>query len=291
MNPATYEKIEAYLAKRLSDSERKSFEVEISSDASLKEMVVSMQLLRKITERNLTRFKIMTIHSAKTNEWMKALTDEEEGEGLTEQVTLLTPESNGLIEETTTPEPKLALQETEVTEEVTTETVSEPELVEEETYEYGEPSNKSGKTLPVVLSIIGLVLIIGALFVYFAKSPLTVREGNPLLTAQGVTLDSTQQVYVEIYDEGVQALKEGNNLAAIAHFDNVISFGRLPGYYADAARFLNSAAFAQQQQPNKAGKLFSSVISQKSFAYPYTNKDKIQIWCKIYWAKMMGFND
>jgi multidrug resistance efflux pump len=67
MNPATYEKIEAYLAKRLFESERKNFETEISSDASLKEMVVSMQLLRKITERNLTRSKIMAIHNAKAS--------------------------------------------------------------------------------------------------------------------------------------------------------------------------------------------------------------------------------
>jgi hypothetical protein len=289
MNPATYEKIEAYLAKRLFESERKNFEAEMSSDDSLKEMVVSMQLLRKITERNLTRSKIMAIHNAKTDKWVKAFTDDEEE--FVEQVTLLTPESSNIIEETTISDRELALQENESTEEVANENISEPELVEEEGYEYEKPSKKRGKSLPVILSILGLLLIIGALFVYFAKSPLTVREGNPLLTAQGVDLDSTQQVYVEIYDEGVQALKEGNNLAAIAHFNNVISFGRLPGYYTDASSFLNSAAFAQQQQPNKASKLINSVISKRSFAYPYTNKDKIQIWCKIYWAKIMGFND
>ncbi|MFB0946348.1 MAG: hypothetical protein QMB24_09430 [Spirosomataceae bacterium] len=289
MNPATYEKIEAYLAKRLFESERKNFETEISSDASLKEMVVSMQLLRKITERNLTRSKIMAIHNAKTNKWVKAFTDDEEE--FVEQVTLLTPESSSILEETTISGQELALQENESAEEVANENISESELVEEEAYKYESPSKKRGKSLLVILSILGLFLIIGALFVYFAKSPVTIREGNPLLTAQGVDLDSTQQVYVEIYNEGVQALKEGNNLAAIAHFSNVISFGRLPSYYTNASSFLNSVAFAQQQQPNKASKLISSVISKKSFAYPYTNKDKIQIWCKIYWAKIMGFND
>jgi TolA-binding protein len=288
MNPVTYEKIEAYLARRLSESERKKFEAEISSDVSLKEVVVSMQLLRKITERNLTRSKIMTIHNAKTSEWIKVFTDGEEG--FVEKATLLTPEVNSIIGEPTTPDQKLALQETRLTQRITTKTTLETELAEEEAYEYEEPSNQQGRTLPIILSVLGLILIVGTLFVYFAKAPLIVREGNPLLTAQSVTLDSTQQVYLEIYDEGVQVLKEGNNLAAIAHFDNIISFGRLPGYYTDASRFLSSAAFAQQQ-PNKAGRLFSSIISRKSFAYPYTNEDKIQIWCKIYWAKMMGFND
>jgi|GEM_PF-1926781 TolA-binding protein len=292
MNPVTYEKIEAYLAKRLPESERKKFETEISSDASLKEMVVSIQLLRKITERNLMRSKILTIHNVKTSEWVKKFTDDDEKE-FVEQVTLLAPEGDSIIEEATTPDQKLALQEAKLTRKVTAKITSKAESAWEETsgYErYKEPSNKQGRTLPIVLSILGLILVIGTLFVYFAKTPLIIRGGSPLLTAQGVTLDSTQQVYLEIYDEGVQVFKEGNDLTATAHFDNVISFGRLPSYYTDASRFLNSAAFAQQQ-PNKASRLFSSIISRKSFAYPYTNKDKVQIWCKIYWAKVMGFND
>jgi hypothetical protein len=44
------------------------------------------------------------------------------------------------------------------------------QVVEEEGYEYEKPSKKTGKSLPVILSICGLLLIIGALFVYFAKS-------------------------------------------------------------------------------------------------------------------------
>jgi hypothetical protein len=58
----------------------------MSSDDSLKEMVVSMQLL-VYNERNLTRSKIMAIHNAKTDKWVKVFTDDEEE--FVEQVTRL----------------------------------------------------------------------------------------------------------------------------------------------------------------------------------------------------------
>lgn len=287
MDPVTYEKIEAYLAKRLSGSDRKSFEAEISADESLRETVVKMQLLRKITERNLTRQKIMSIHKVKTSEWTKALTETEPE--FEEKVTLLTPKSSDIIEETLLPSEKIVPGNTELLDEtVTEEEITEVE--EENVDDYQEPPRR-GNALSIVLTILILSIIAGSIFIYLAKTPITVRKGNPLLTAKGVALDSAQKVYVEIYEEGIDALAKNNNLAAITHFENVIAFDRLPGYYSDASRFLNAAAHSQQQQPNRATKLLSGVLSQKSFAYPYTNKDKIQVWCKIYWSKIMGFND
>lgn len=287
MNPITFERIEAYLSKRLSSSERKSFEEEISADASLKEMVVKMQLLRKITERNLTRSKIISIHEVKTAEWEKELSKTEEE--FEEKVTLLTPNNNDVANETLIPSEEILQEDTNLLEEV----VAEEEIAEvdeEVVYDYEEPPRR-GNALSIVLTILILSIIAGSIFIYLAKTPITVREGNPLLTAKGVALDSAQKVYVEIYEEGVTALAQNNNLAAINHFEDVTSFDRLPGYYLDASHFLNAAAHSQQQQPNRATKLLNSIILQKSFAYPYTNKDKIQVWCKIYWAKIMGFDD
>lgn len=292
MTPATFEKIEAYLSKRLKISERKSFDSEISADANLKEAAVRMQLLRKITERSLTRAKIMAIHTAKTDEWMKSLKERENEEPFVEQVQTSAAIKNSISEETELVKADTKPPETELVHEDSDENVEnseiEEELAEDELYEFEETSSGRSIFLSVTLLSLGFLLITGSLFFYLAKTPLTIREGNPLLTAKGVDLDSTQKVYVEIYEEGVESLTKQNNLAAIAHFDNVVSFGNLPGYYIDASHFLNSAAYAQQQ-PYKAGKLLSSIISKRSFAYPYTNKDKIQIWCKIYWAKIMGF--
>lgn len=287
MDPITYEKIEAYLTKRLSGSDRKSFEAEISADESLRETVVKMQLLRKITERNLIRQKIMSIHEVKTSEWTKALTETEPE--FEEKVTFLTPKNSDIIEETLIPGEEVVQENTELLDATTTE--EEITEVEEENVDgYQEPPRR-GNALSIVLTILLVAIVAGSAFIYLVKSPITVREGNPFLTAKGVALDSAQKVYVEIYEEGVDALAKNNNLAAITHFENVIAFDRLPGYYSDASRFLNAAAHSQQQQPNRANELLSGILSQKSFAYPYTNKDKIQVWCKIYWAKIMGFDD
>lgn len=251
MESHTYEKIEAYLTKRLTDSERITFEKTLSEDSDLKETVVKMQLLRKIAERNLTRTKITSIHSAKTTEWKQAVQ----------------PEVEPITEE------KSELPDSEET------------AYEEEIYEDELP--RRSWWLPVLWLLLLLVAVVAAAFIYMAKSPIAIRENNSPVAAT-TQRDSTQQVYLAIYNDGVQALQSENYLAAISYFDQAINSQKLPNYHTDAARFLESVAYASQQ-PNKANKRLNTVTKEDKFAYPYTNMDKLQVQCKILWAKLMGW--
>ncbi len=256
----TYEKIEAYLTKRLNDVERQALEQSIAEDPGLRETVVKMQLLRKITERNLTRLKVMSIHAAKTNEWKKLTMDDSELENKAETL------AQNLV--------------TENSEETTN--------ITEEVYEEATPSRS---WLPAFLWSICVLLALTAVgFAYLAKTPVVIRENKNLLAATSQAADSTQQVYVKIYQDGLQALQSGNNLAAISYFETALSSQKLPKYHADAAQFLESVAYAEQQ-PNEAAKKLDAIIKEPTFGYPYTNKDKLQVQCKILWARLMGWNN
>lgn len=262
----TYEKIEAYLTKRLTDVERYAFEQAITEDAELKETVVKMQLLRKITERNLTRLKVMSIHAAKTNEWKKSIMSE-----------------SGIADEPTTLAQSLATDNSEESEE---EEIAESTAELEQPYEEKTPSRS---WLPAFLwSLFVLFALTASAFIYLAKTPIEIRENRNLVAATSQT-DSTQQVYIEIYQEGLQALQSGNSLAAISYFDTALNSQKLPKFHVDAARFLESVAYAEQQ-PTKAAQNLNAIAREPTFAYPYTNKDKLQVHCKILWARLMGWN-
>lgn len=279
MQSHIYEKIEAYLTNRLNDPERNAFEKAIFSDPDLKETVVKMQLLRRITERNLTRSKIISIHNVKTSEWKRAIAAEVTDEPV---------DSSQLVDENEVEVEEAGSSANGFPDAIVPEpSESAPvESVEEEFYEIAPQRNRWLPVLWVFLVVIALVV---SAFVYLAKSPIEIRKNNSPIAATPQT-DSTQQIYLGIYNDAVQALQNGNYLAAISYFDEAIESQKLPNYNVDAARFLKSVAYAQQQ-PNKATKHLKEVTSEKTFAYPYTNKDTLQVQCKILWARLMGWND
>lgn len=321
MNPTTYEKIEAYLTKRLSDTDRHVLETAIQSNEELKEEVVRMQLLRKITERNIIRNKLLKIHEVKVKEWHgHFFSNEEQVESVkvipqteipVSEITEIDAEQESTQEydsaqETVEPEPQnetaeVVLEEIveiEVQEEqqdtvgdITATKVEEPEEVQdhvEETESVYVSKSSVWKPLLLSLGVLSFLCICG--FVYLAKTPVTIREGNPGLTAEGIELDSLQNVYLGVYNQGKTAFENNKYYESIPHFNEVIAAQELPNYYNDAALFLGAVANTAIG-PNTATKQYKVITSKKIFNYPYTNKDKLQLWCKIQWAKLMGLQD
>jgi hypothetical protein len=73
----TYEKIEAYLLKRLDSDATQRFEAEMNQNIALKEEVVKMELLRKIVNKIETRRNIREIQAKVLNENEAQVADNE----------------------------------------------------------------------------------------------------------------------------------------------------------------------------------------------------------------------
>ena len=164
--------------------------------------------------------------------------------------------------------------------------------VEEEAYEEEVPAQKRNGLLSILLKTITVLLLVSAIiFVVLAKLPVEIQETEKMKAWQHeAELNSVQKINYEDYLEAHDALKMNNDEKASLFFDKVKDAQNTSDYFKDAAEWFGTVA-RSSRKPFSAEARFQKIINDSLFRYRYSQKDKIQVWCKIQWAKLMGWHE
>lgn len=164
--------------------------------------------------------------------------------------------------------------------------------VADEAYDEKIPTRKRNSLLSMLLKTITVLLLISIIiFVVLAKLPIDIQETEKMKAWQNeAELNSVQKINYENYLEAHDALKMNNNEKAILFFDKVANAQGSSDYFKDAAEWFGTVA-SSSRKPFGAEARFRKIINDSSFRYRYSQKDKIQVWCKIQWAKLMGWHE